>query len=116
MVWLDIETTTSRGCSWAGHSHVSNCEFVEELAKAVKSHGVNVGIYSSVYEWEEVMGSSRACTGLKHHPLWYAHYDDRANFGDFASHRIGGWTKPAIKQYRGTTTVCSTGVDLNWYP
>ena len=28
--------------------------------------------------------------------------------------RKGGWTKPAIKQYRGTTSFCGAGIDENW--
>lgn len=27
----------------------------------------------------------------------------------------GGWTRPSIKQYQGTTTLCGAGVDVNWY-
>jgi hypothetical protein len=42
----------------------------------------------------------------------YAHYDGSASFSDFKS--FGGWAKPFAKQYQGTTTQCSTGVDKNW--
>ena len=52
--------------------------------------------------------------GYSSKPLWYAHYDGSANFDDFSA--FGGWTKPTIKQYQGTTTFCSAGVDLSWYP
>ena len=45
---------------------------------------------------------------------WYAHYDGNPSFSDFAA--FGGWTHPAIKQYQGTTSLCSAGVDLSWYP
>lgn len=47
-------------------------------------------------------------------PLADAHYDGRSSFGDFAA--FGGWSKPAIKQYRGTSTLCGAGVDYDWYP
>jgi GH25 family lysozyme M1 (1,4-beta-N-acetylmuramidase) len=50
-VWLDIETNPSTGCSWSGHDAASNCNFMTELANAIKAKGKNVGIYSSMYMW-----------------------------------------------------------------
>ena len=50
-------------------------------------------------------------TGGSKYPLWYAHYDQIANFNDFRE--FGGWSKPAMKQYQGDATVCQTDVDLN---
>jgi hypothetical protein len=44
----------------------------------------------------------------------YANYDDEPSFADFRP--FGGWTKPAFKQYHGTTTICGAGIDKNWYP
>ena len=85
-----------------------------ELVNAVKARGKTPGIYASYYMWEEIMGSPTACTGLGNVGLWYAHYDGVANFNDFKP--FGGWTKPNIKQYSGTTTLCGAGVDLSWYP
>lgn len=114
MVWLDIETNPSTGCSWAGHDAASNCAYVTELVNAIKAKGKNPGIYASIYMWESIMGSRNACPGVAGQPLWYAHYDNNPSFSDFTS--IGGWSKPAIKQYQGDTTLCGAGVDLNWYP
>ena len=45
--------------------------------------------------------------------LWYAHYDNNPSFSDFKS--FGGWTKPNIKQYAGTTNICSTSIDKDYY-
>lgn len=59
------------------------------------------------------MGGAKKCKGLKKVPLWYAHYDNKANFKDFK--KFGGWKKPLMKQYKGTTTLCKAGVDLNYY-
>ena len=28
MVWIDVETNTSPGCSWSGHDGASNCQFL----------------------------------------------------------------------------------------
>lgn len=112
-IWIDVETNPSSGCSWAGHSGSDNCAYLSSLVSAIKSHGKVPGIYSSYYMWESIMGSASACTGLSGVPLWYAHYDDATTFSDFK--RFGGWSKPAMKQFKGDTTACGYGVDLNFY-
>lgn len=61
------------------------------------------------------MGSRSACAKFTDVPLWYAHYDNVASFSDWSSVSFGGWSKPAIKQYKGDTTLCGAGVDLNFY-
>ena len=72
-----------------------------------------MGVYTSVYEWESTMGSLGACTSAASAPLWYAHYDGKDNFSDYT--KIGGWSQPNVKQYKGTTTMCSVGIDESWY-
>lgn len=67
-----------------------------------------VGVYTSKSQWDPIMGSY---SGGKNYPLWYARYDNKPNFSDFVS--FGGWSKPAMKQYVGDTTLCGGGVDLN---
>ena len=76
MIWLDIETNPSSGCSWSSFSAASNCQFVTDLVNSVKNHGRVPGIYSSYYMWEGIMGGAGACTANSHVPLWYAHYDN----------------------------------------
>ena len=112
-IWLDIEANPSSGCSWAGRSGADNCNYVTELVNAVKAHGKVPGIYSSYYMWESIMGGAKNCAGLGHVALWYAHYDNSASFSDFKS--FGGWSHPNIKQFKGDTTACGVGVDLNFY-
>ena len=113
MIWLDIETNPSSGCSWSSFSAASNCQFVNDLVSAVKAHGKTPGIYSNYYMWESIMGGAGNCGGHQGIPLWYAHYDNVASFSDFRS--FGGWTKPNMKQYVGDTTLCGAGVDLTFY-
>ena len=113
MIWLDIETNPSTGCSWTQGSGASNCQYVTDLVNAVKSHGKTAGIYSSYYMWESIMGTAGSCTSQSGTSLWYAHYDGSPSFSDFRS--FGGWTKPSIKQYVGDTTLCGAGVDLSFY-
>jgi len=113
MVWIDVEINPSSGCSWTSYSWSSNCDYLNSLISAVKSHGKAVGVYTSQYEWESTMGSLGACTSAASVPLWYAHYDNWASFGDYV--KIGGWNSPAMKQFIGDTTLCSTGVDETFY-
>ena len=105
-VWLDIETY-----QWSSNL-AANQAFITTLANTLAGHGAKIGIYSSYYNWEAIVGLS--WTGMSKYPLWYAHYDDNPSFSDFVA--FGGWTKPNIKQYNGSSTVCGVGVDLDWYP
>ncbi len=113
-IWIDVETNPSAGCSWSGHDGNSNCQWLGELVNRLKSHSKNVGIYASAVMWQSIFGSHTACTGFSSHPLWYAHYDGKESFSDFTA--FGGWTKPHMKQFQGTTTLCGAGVDKNYLP
>ena len=65
--------------------------------------------------WQTIFGSKTACATIgAAYSLWYAHYDGVANFNDFGA--FGGWTKPAMKQFAGDTTVCGLDVDKNYKP
>jgi hypothetical protein len=64
--------------------------------------------------WGQIMGGGDRCPKFTQQPLWYAHYDNVPDFSDFKS--FGGWTKPSIKQYKGTTAVCGASIDLNYKP
>lgn len=113
-VWIDVETNPSSGCSWSGHDANSNCEFLTEIVNRVKSHNKPVGIYASAVMWQSIFGSKTACHGVSSNELWYAHYDAKPSFADFSE--FGGWTKPYMKQFQGTSTLCGAGVDKNYHP
>jgi GH25 family lysozyme M1 (1,4-beta-N-acetylmuramidase) len=105
MIWVDVETY-----AWSS-SLSANQNFILTMVNALQSAGANVGIYSSYYNWQSIVGLS--WSGVSSLPLWYAHYDNNPSFSDFVA--FGGWTSPAIKQYAGDATVCGAGVDLNFY-
>ena len=115
MIWMDVETNPSSGCSWASFSHASNCDYLGELVNAVKAQGKVPGIYASHYMWTEIFGTASACPHYTSVAMWYAHYDGKETFDDYAALSFGGWTKPTVKQYKGTTTKCNAGVDLSFY-
>lgn len=104
-IWMDVESY-----AWSS-SLSSNQSFITSYVNAVKGAGRSVGIYSSYYNWQSIVGLG--WTGVSSLPLWYAHYDNSPSFSDFQS--FGGWSKPSMKQYAGDKTVCGAGVDLNYY-
>eukprot|EP01100_Stratorugosa_tubuloviscum_P011995 TRINITY_DN54_c1_g1_i4.p1 TRINITY_DN54_c1_g1~~TRINITY_DN54_c1_g1_i4.p1 ORF type:complete len:225 (-),score=110.25 TRINITY_DN54_c1_g1_i4:70-720(-) len=106
MFWLDIE-----GTQYWYSSQSTNRQFATDLANQAEAMGQVVGVYTSKSQWDPIMGS---WSGLSKYALWYPHYDGSASFSDFVA--FGGWTKPAIKQYAGTTSICSASVDKSWYP
>lgn len=60
MIWLDIEQNPSTGCGWSS-DFSANCQYMAALSERLNYHGVNWGVYSTPWEWEQVMGGS-ACT------------------------------------------------------
>jgi len=104
-LWFDIEIYR-----WG--SQTTNRNFITGLIDRGKTLNVKMGIYTNLNNWASIVGAS--WNGASSLPLWYAHYDNSPNFGDFRA--FGGWTKPAIKQYRGNLATCNVGVDLNWHP
>jgi hypothetical protein len=113
MVWIDVETNPSPGCGWTT-DYNGNCAFLTEIINRIKSHGKVPAIYASRYMWQTIFGAMSGCASVASQQLWYAHYDNSPSFSDFVA--FGGWTKPAIKQFQGDTTLCGAGVDKNYYP
>jgi GH25 family lysozyme M1 (1,4-beta-N-acetylmuramidase) len=112
MVWLDIE-----GCDncWTG-STAEKIVYVNAVAATCIAQGMKLGVYSGKGSWGNVFGSYTVDSGaLKALPLWYSHYDGVPNFNDWGVIQFGGWSRPAIKQYQGTTNFCGTQVDFNSY-
>ena len=104
-LWFDIEGTWSSSKS-------NNKSFFEALVSKATSIGINSGIYSSYYQWENIFGLSYKFSKAGSWPIWYAHYDNSKSFSDFNA--FGGWTSPYMKQYAGDMTACSHDVDYNY--
>lgn len=97
-IWLDVE----EGC-------ITSSSELRLAAELCESQGVPWGIYASASSWARYMGDN---IDFKSQPLWWAHYD---GIPDLVAgwEPFGGWEKPTVKQYRGTTVVCGVSVDLN---
>ncbi|KAI8074561.1 lysozyme [Gongronella butleri] len=108
-VWLDVEVDPNAN-NWP--SVTSNKATLTAFKTALNNSGLKWGVYASKSQWTTVTGSlSWVLDSTK--PLWYPHYDNTKSFSDFTS--FGGWTKPTIKQYAGSTSICGANVDLNYY-
>lgn len=105
MLWHDIE-----GPKYFGECP-ENRKFLQEALAEGERRGIRQGIYSSASQWQPIMCGAEE---FSHYPLWYAHYDNRPDFSSFRP--FGGWDRPVMKQYMGTTDLCGTQVDLNFYP
>ena len=110
-LYLDIETNPSPGCGWSG-DHSSNCNLIAQLLSAGSAQGVSMGIYTSIYMWQSIAGSSCTAGADAGAPLWYAHYDYNPSFSDFQP--FGGWSSPQVKQYSDSVSFCGISADADF--
>jgi len=109
-IWLDVEG----GPQYWSKSTAANIKFLEQMFTAAKAYQpkYNLGIYTSASQWSPIVGSSYS--GGKNFPLWYAAYNNIQNFNDFRP--FAGWTAATLHQWKGDTTLCGVGLDLNIIP
>lgn len=105
MIWLDVEPDRM----WSSN-HQTNINFIKGLAQALDRRGVKYGVYTNANGWNQITGG---WTGFSHLPLWWAYWDGSPSFSKWSS--FGGWKRPAMKQYKGDTTLCGASVDLNFW-
>ncbi|CAO3581419.1 unnamed protein product [Absidia cylindrospora] len=108
-IWFDVEVD-SQANNWP--SVASNKQTLTAFKDAWNASKLNWGVYSSLSQWSTITGSGSWVMDSSK-PLWYAHYDNTANFNDFGA--FGGWSAPEMKQYAGGTSICSASVDLNYF-
>ena len=92
---------------------VSATEVIDAIVEAVGMSldaRVRCGLYTRPDWWRAFAGGNTDFSSL---PLWYAHYDGKADFHDFQS--FGGWRRPAMKQYAQNVPLAGRAVDLNIY-
>lgn len=95
-----------------------NMAVINSIANRARQYGVQVGIYTSYYEWNMITsGWLNVGNDVK---LWYWHVygggitgESSANFNDFLS--FGSWAVPTVKQFAQTETACSLTVNRNVY-
>ena len=76
MIWIDVELDEWHDqCNWKKFSGYDNCQYIKAAVQAVYDAGRVPGIYTSPWEFEQVMGSQTACQELSYLPLWFNNYD-----------------------------------------
>uniref|UniRef100_A0A0N5A2Q3 Glycosyl hydrolase family 25 n=1 Tax=Parastrongyloides trichosuri TaxID=131310 RepID=A0A0N5A2Q3_PARTI len=106
-LWFDIERY-----EWPSDT-AHNRQFILDLISEAQALGYTVGIYSSIYEWDPIVGTGWSGSFDKL-PLWWPDYNNEKSFSAFKP--FGGFTKPSIHQYHGTITgPCGVSMDLSWY-
>ena len=103
-LWVDCEDDSSG---------IEPGVIVELIDTAVEACAlIPAGIYTGRWWWAPATSDSRRFSDL---PLWHAQYtrsaDERPVFDAFTAY--GGWTRPLMWQFRGTTQLCGVSVDLN---
>jgi hypothetical protein len=103
-LWLDCEDAPGR---------FSPPQIVAEIEAGLAACGsLPAGIYTGRWWWPTATGNSSRFAGL---PLWHAEYlrspDLLPDLESFQPY--GGWVRPAMWQFQGTTTVCGVTVDRN---
>ncbi|KAL0217071.1 hypothetical protein RCL1_007554 [Eukaryota sp. TZLM3-RCL] len=111
MIWIDIEEKRLFHPTAAQNVQFLK-DIIAEIDRLYKGCGKSscVGIYANKNQWTQICGTN---TEFSKYPLWYPHYDGIPSFSDWVA--FGGWRYPAIKQYKGTTDMCGTQIDLNFY-
>lgn len=103
-IWLDVEEK--------GNSPAEVVAAIGRCVSLVEAAGKKAGIYTARWIWPSATGNSAA---FSHLPLWHAEYrgtiQNPPPFDSFQPY--GGWARPHIWQFAGTTQLCGHSVDLN---
>ena len=109
--YIDVEECDPLDDCW--QDAATNRQYLLDLVSGAQAAGASVGIYSSPYEWNLVMGSDSwsdpALTAL---PLWYANWNGEPNMSGFSS--FGGWTSPHMHQFADSCSGCCQNVDQDF--
>ena len=84
------------------------------MVATLSQAGAAVGFYASHRMWGPIVGSACALQGEYDLPLWFPHYDKKAECTDFRS--FGGWTSPFAKQFSdhaGSSAIAKCGASVD---
>ncbi|KAJ1358596.1 hypothetical protein KIN20_017068 [Parelaphostrongylus tenuis] len=110
-VWIQVTSPIN----WYT-SVTSNINFLENLVARAKDYGLNVGIYTNYYDWDQIT-SGLVLEGTM---LWYWNVygpgtagESSSDFNDFYS--FAGWYAPIVKQFGQAEYVCGVTVNRDVY-
>ncbi|ETN83224.1 hypothetical protein NECAME_17543 [Necator americanus] len=106
-IWVQVTSPVN----WYSSS-TTNINFLNSILSRASQYGLSIGIYTSVYDWNQITGGATVSNAM----LWYWNVygsgvtnESPADYSDFRS--FGGWTTPTVKQFAQVETVC--GVTVN---
>jgi len=106
--WLQINYCM--GC-W-DNTRTANSAFISEAVRTLEDLNVNVGIFTSKYDWTSVVGNF----SLSELPLWYHHFDGEPNYSDISLYDFAGWRYPSMKQFYNLAPAdCTPMVYMDYY-
>ncbi|GMR38479.1 hypothetical protein PMAYCL1PPCAC_08674, partial [Pristionchus mayeri] len=97
----------------------TNLNFIKTVISRFSSYGINIGIYTSRYDWQQITGNAGYLgSNIR---LWYWNVyglgpdgESPANFLDFRP--FGQWSIAAVKQFGQYESLCGFTVNRNIYP
>ncbi|CAB3398697.1 unnamed protein product [Caenorhabditis bovis] len=113
-IWIQVTSPIE----WS-QSELHRLMFIANMIERIRHHGLNVGVYTSNYDWRLITGDwMKAGDEVM---LWYWHViatgvdgETTPTFDDFRP--FGGWQKPAVKQFGQFEKVCNVAANRNVYP
>ncbi|KAG9391077.1 Glycoside hydrolase, family 25 [Carpediemonas membranifera] len=106
-MWIDVENTALYFSTCA-----ENVAFLHKIIDTLHaSWPGRVGMYTSESQWNPIACNSKEFADMQ---LWWPRYDGVESLShNWAS--FGGWSRPAVKQYRGSVPMCGTTIDEDFY-
>ncbi|EPB71451.1 hypothetical protein ANCCEY_09468 [Ancylostoma ceylanicum] len=110
-VWVQVTSPVN----WGANSQ-ANIYFLNELLSMAKYYGVTIGLYTNVYDWNQITKGATV-EGVM---LWYwnvngggVNGETPANFDDFRP--FAKFTKPTVKQFGQVEYLCGVTVNRDVY-
>ncbi|KJH51387.1 hypothetical protein DICVIV_02401 [Dictyocaulus viviparus] len=110
-VWIQVTSPIN----WS-YTIARNTNFIRNILNRARQYGVNVGIYTNVYDWNQITNGLVVNNAM----LWYWNVfgpgisgESSSDFGDFRS--FGGWNKVMVKQFAQVESVCGVTVNRDIY-
>ena len=106
-LWLDVEDENPS--KYYDSDVAVNQKALAELAAALSSKQVDIGIYTTKTYWAQIMGNQ---LGYGIYPLWYPRYDANNSMGFFAP--FADFKDVFIKQTGGDLQLCGVRYDPDY--
>lgn len=117
VVNFQATTLTMNESEWPMFNQTASFLFLKNIVDRAKKHGLSVGIYTSSYDWDRIVGKRSFGSDVI---LWYHNVrrpglngETKHNFEDFQP--FGPFKKPTIKQFAHAELLCQLKVSRNIY-